>query len=113
MVVVVVGLIVSLSVLVGLPDPRSESVAFDNSMQSFAARGAAGIVLLIAGQALQRPTGADPQARLSRLIASDYARVASRTVVCPNQPSDRQRAIPTLQKTPPRPHTHGRARKTV
>ncbi len=110
---VVVGLIVSVSVVVVLPDPRSESVEFDNSMQRFAAHGATGIALLIAGQALQKSAETDVQARLSRLIAADAARVASLKAACPHQPSDCTTANPTLRRTPPIPHTHDRARAIV
>ncbi|MEX2112609.1 MAG: zinc ribbon domain-containing protein [Pirellulales bacterium] len=49
----VVGLLTFLSLFVMFPNPLAGPDGFGNSMQSFAGRGIAGMVMMIAGRALQ------------------------------------------------------------
>jgi hypothetical protein len=54
MAVSVLGLLIFLSLFVFFPNPLDGPGGFGNSMTSFAGRGIVGMVLMIAGQALQR-----------------------------------------------------------
>ncbi len=110
MAVFAMGLIVSLSMLIVLPNPQDDASAFDHSMHRFAGRGAIGIVLLVAGQVLQKPAGADVQARLARMVASDREKAAKPRALWPDWPSNRTWVNPTLSNRLPKPHT---ARRTL
>jgi hypothetical protein len=107
--VFLVGLSVSLSALMVVPNPQDESGAFDSGLRRFAGCGVVGVALLIVGQSLQKAAGQDVAVRLAQLIDSDRQQRAKPRVAWPDWPSNRTWVDPRLDHRPPKPHSAVRA----